>query len=225
MVLAGNYNEKIGSHNFERKPTALVYYPPDVIHSEEHFKNGRHFLVEIDFDGLNRVRDYGAKLDEPFFLNSNSSFELALRMYKEFSDRDELSALALESLSTELLIAASRLNSGRSEQRPPRWLKRVKEYLDEYYCKPPGLSELATAVDVHPTHLARVFRKFEHCTAGDYVRRVRISKARERMLATNLPLVDIALETGFSDQAHFSRSFKRETGMTPSEFRKMFNPR
>ena len=225
LVIAGNYDERIGSRKFERKPASLVYYPPDVTHAEEHLSNGRHFLVEIDSKGLDRVREYGAQLDEPAFLSSRSSFNLAIKMYQEFGERDELSPLVLESISTELLIAASRQMPGESDQKPPRWLERVKEYLDEYYCEPPGLNELARAADVHPTHLARVFRKFEKCTAGDYVRKVRIRNARKMILATELPLVNIALETGFSDQAHFSRSFKRETGMTPSQFRKTFAPR
>ncbi|MDH3493756.1 MAG: AraC family transcriptional regulator [Acidobacteriota bacterium] len=222
LVLAGNYNETIGSQNFERQPMALVYYPPDVSHSEEHFKNGRHFLVEFDFECLDRVRNYGATLDRPLFLNARPSLEIALRMYKEFSNRDDLSALALESIAMELLIATSRQKPGKSDQEPPKWLKRAKEYLDEYYREAPGLTELAAAVEVHPTHLARVFRKFEDCTAGDYLRNVRIRKARHELLSTKTPLVDIALDTGFSDQAHFSRSFKKATGMTPSKFRSTF---
>jgi AraC-like DNA-binding protein len=46
FVLAGNYKEKIAGRWFERAPAALVYYPPDVSHGEEHFTSGRH-LVEI----------------------------------------------------------------------------------------------------------------------------------------------------------------------------------
>src|SRR6185295_5839731 len=62
FVLAGSYAESIAGKLFEREPTALVYYPPDVSHGEEHFSHGRHFLVEIDFKALDKVRDYGARL-------------------------------------------------------------------------------------------------------------------------------------------------------------------
>jgi AraC family transcriptional regulator len=105
------------------------------------------------------------------------------------------------------------------------WLKRVKDYLTENFSEPPRLTQLAAAVDVHPTHLARVFRQFERCTVGDYVREVRINYARQRMLASNEPLVEIALAAGFADQTHFTRSFKRVTGMTPTEFRLIFAAR
>jgi len=225
FVLAGNYTEQIAGRNFERAPAALVYYPPDVSHGEEHFTPGRHFLVEIDLRGLQTVRDYGARLCEPILLHGDSSLWLAHRMYKEFTDRDEFSPMALESISMELMIAASRRDNRGAERTPPAWLKRVKEFLRENFSDPPSLNELARAADVHPTHLARVFRQFESCTVGDYIREVRINYARQRMLTSNDSLVEIALAAGFSDQTHFTRSFKRITGMTPTEFRRLFTVR
>lgn len=225
FVLAGNYNEKIGGVSFERGPATLVFYPPDVIHGEEHFANGRHFLVEVDYKGLDKVRDYGAVLSAPVLMGGDTSVWLAARMYREFTERDGFSALVLESISTELLVAASRRPGGRGERKPPPWLERVKEFLRENFSEPPGLDELAGAVGVHPTHLARVFRQFERCTVGDYVREARINYARQRMVGSNEPLVEIALAAGFADQTHFTRSFKRVTGMTPSEFRRIFASR
>ena len=222
FVLTGNYNEKIAGTVFERAPAALVYYPPDVSHAEEHSTLGRHFLVEIDFNSLETVRDYGARLNEPVLLGGDSSLWLANRMYKEFSSRDQFSSLALQSLTTELLIAASRQDQPRPERNSPLWLDRVKECLRENFSQPPTLNELAHAANVHPTHLARVFRQFERRTVGDYIREVRINYARERMLHSADPLVDIALEAGFADQTHFTRSFKRVTGMTPTEYRRLF---
>lgn len=225
FVLSGRYAEKIGKKGFERKPTALVYYPPDVSHAEEHHTNGRHFLVEIDNAGLDKVREYGVRLDEPVILGGAHSLWLATRMYKEFTERDRFSALALESITTELLIAASRKNAIKTDNKPPRWLQKVIEYLHENFSNSIGLNELAKIAEVHPTHLARVFRQFERCTAGDYLRKTRIKKAQQKMLYSNNSLVEIALDTGFSDQSHFTRSFKSITGMTPTEYRQIFKSR
>jgi AraC family transcriptional regulator len=222
LVLAGNYSEKIGAREFERTPAALVYYPPEVSHAERHLTDGRHFLVEIDFKSLEKVREYGAKLREPVFLRNRFAALLASRMYEEFCRRDVFSALALESISTELLISASRQNLQTAERRPPRWLASVKEILHENFSGSLRLDELAKAVGVHPTHLARVFRQFENCTVGDYIRRIRIEQARQKMIFSKASLVEIALETGFADQTHFTRTFKNLTGTTPTEFRRMF---
>ena len=225
FVLAGNYSEKIGRTSFERAPADLVYYPPDVSHGEEHFSNGRHFLVEVDAPSLEMFTNYGVCLREPALLDTGASHWLANRMYKEFCERDEFSPIALESIATELLIAAARKDRRGGERTPPPWLARLKEYLRENFSEPPELTELAKAVDVHPTHLARVFRQFERCTVGDFIRELRIDYARRRLLETTDPLVEIALDAGFADQTHFTRSFKRVTSMTPSEFRRLFGPR
>lgn len=222
LVLAGNYHERIGAAEFEREPAALVYYPPDVSHAEEHASSGRHFLVEIDLAGLERVREYGARLQDPVQLGAEDALWLATRMYREFSERDQFSALALESISIELLVAASRRQTASKERKPPVWLERVKEYLRENFTEPPKLSELAAAVGVHPTHLARVFRQFENCTVGDYLRRVRVENAQRKLLASDISLVEIGLASGFADQAHFNRSFRRVTGLTPAGFRRVF---
>ena len=128
-------------------------------------------------------------------------------------------------MSTTPLIAASRRDKRKTERNPPAWLGRLKEFLRENFSEPPGLNELAKAVDVHPTHLARVFRQYERCTVGDYIREVRVDYAHRRLLTSNEPLIEIALAAGFADQTHFTRSFKRVTGMTPAEYRRLFASR
>lgn len=225
FVLTGNYAERIGRCDFERKPTALVYYPPDVSHAEDHRSKGRHFLVEIDSNGLDRVCDYGVRLNEPVILGGQNSLFLATRMYREFNRRDRFSSLALESIATELLVDASRETTKRSERISPRWFETIREYLHENYSESIGLNKLAGIAGVHPTHLARVFRQFENCTAGEYVRKIRIEKARSRMICSKDSLVAIALDTGFSDQSHFTRSFKNIIGITPTEYRRTFKSR
>jgi AraC family transcriptional regulator len=222
FVLSGTYQEQIERQTDERTPTALVYYPPDISHAEQHHSNGKHFLVEIDNSQLDRMRDFGAMLDEPLALSGSESFARAARMYREFCERDSFTALALESLTTELLIHASRQNVQIEERRRPLWLKKTKEMLRENFSEPLTLSDLAEFVGIHPTHLARAFRQFEDCTVGEYVRRLRVEKARQAILLTDESLVEIALRTGFADQTHFSRTFKNLTGMSPNEFRRTF---
>ena len=225
FVLAGSYQENLAGRTFAREPATLVFYPPDTSHGEEHFSDGRHFLVEIDCRNLDRVREYGALLNEPVSFSGDAPLWLAARMYHEFTTRDGFSGLVLESIATELMVHASRRHGNQGERTPPRWLKYVKEFLTENFAEPPRLTEIAAAAGVHPTHLARAFRQFAGCTIGDYVRTARITFARRRMLESADPLVEIALAAGFADQTHFTRSFKRVTGMTPTQFRSVFASR
>ncbi len=224
FVLEGSYDESIGQRTDERRPSAIIFYPPDVTHSETHREAGRHFLIEIDAWRIDSLQKRGARLQSPATMREGDDCWIAARLYREFSAPDEFSSLALEGLGLEMLARAAR--SGKtSERKAPRWLAQAKEFLRADISSPASLSALASMVGVHPVHLARVFRQFEHCTIGEYVRRLRIEYACRLMTTSDAPLVDIALAAGFADQTHFSRCFKRVTGMTPGQFRALMGGR
>ena len=73
-------------------------------------------------------------------------------------------------------------------------------------------------------HLPRVFRRWKRQGIGEYVHRLRIRAACEQMLRPETPIADIGLANGFADQSHFTRSFRRVTGMSPARFRGMVAP-
>ena len=110
-----------------------------------------------------------------------------------------------------------------AERKPPRGCCESKVSARKF-SEPPSLMNWQGSR--HPSDPPRArLRQFERCTVGDYVREVRIEYTRQRMLGTSEALVDIALAAGFADQTHFTRSFKRVTGMTPAEFRRIFAQR
>ena len=78
------------------------------------------------------------------------------------------------------------------------------------------VSDLASAVRLSPSHFARAFKRTTGCSPHHYLLRRRIECAKERMRTTGEPLAQIALAYGFSDQAHFTRCFKRHEGETPT---------
>jgi AraC family transcriptional regulator len=73
---------------------------------------------------------------------------------------------------------------------------------------------------VHPGYLASAFRRHFGCTIGEFVRRQRIALACRALTDGDAPLADVAIEAGFADQSHFTRTFKRQLGMTPAAYRK-----
>ena len=110
---------------------------------------------------------------------------------------------------------------GRSVRAPglAAWLARVVEKLTEEFTENFSTDELATEARVHPVHLAAVFRQFHGETMGEYVQKIRVAHASRLLLDKEIPLSEIAYSTGFSDQSHFTRIFKRFVGVTPGVFR------
>jgi AraC family transcriptional regulator len=67
--------------------------------------------------------------------------------------------------------------------------------------------------------MARVFRRHNGCSPGEYLRRIRVRRACRLLADTDRPLSAIAYDTGYADQSHFTRHFKRAMGVTPGEYR------
>src|SRR5207247_1633020 len=144
---------------------------------------------------------------------------LGHHIYREFSNGDPFSPLAIEGLILEVLAEESRASVHDAASDLPGWLRQARDLVHDGFCGPLTLSSLAQTVGVHPSHLARTFRQHFHRSIGAYVRHLRIERASREIADTNAPLSAIGLRTGFFDQSHFSKVFKQHMGMTPTQFR------
>lgn len=187
-------------------------------HSDEFDNEVQCLLVEIAPQRLERLRE-ALILDDPVFLNGGFPAWLMMRLYDEASQIDEASSLAIEGLALEILAEWSRQGTAVAQPRFPRWLKQARELLHAQFPEKLTHDAVANAVGVHPVHLANVFRQHYQCTIGEYVRRLRIEHACRELASSHASLVEIALASGFSDQSHFCKVFKRIAGMTPTQFR------
>ncbi len=102
-------------------------------------------------------------------------------------------------------------------------LRRVEEYIQANLDSTLDIDELASLIRMSPSHFTRSFSKTVGLTPHRYVIQCRVEKARELLTATSLPLTEIALTTGFSDQSHFSRRFQELTGFPPGAYRRIDN--
>lgn len=219
FVITGSFSERYESHSRSCRPSTLVFHPAGETHSDYFHTGARCFNVQLESGWLERIRQHSSVINAPAdFCDERLSF-LAGRLHREFSEMDDFSALAMEGLTLEIVAETSRRAANKSGTRPPRWLRKAREILDERFEENLSLVALSEAVSVHPVHLAREFRRFYHCTAGEYARVRRIEFARRQLVSTNLSFCDIALACGFFDQSHFARAFKKFTGLTPTEYR------
>jgi len=121
-----------------------------------------------------------------------------------------------------LLNAISKLIKEKSNyKKTPAWAKELKEILQDHIDTSLSLKEISKDVNKHPSYLSSQFSKyFDNLSFGEYIRKLRIEKAIELIKTSNYSLTQITYLTGFSDQSHFIRIFKKHTGKNPSTFRK-----
>lgn len=108
-----------------------------------------------------------------------------------------------------------------AESGIPDWLSTVREALDDRLHDGIGVRELAEAVGVHPVSVSRAFRRHYGVTVTEYRRRERVRRAAAAIERASRPLSSIAYATGHADQPHLCREFRRLTGLTPTEFRRL----
>jgi YesN/AraC family two-component response regulator len=105
-----------------------------------------------------------------------------------------------------------------------RSVRKAMVYLHDHFMEPISLEDTARHVNMSKEYLARCFRQEMGITLVTYLNRFRVHHARELLNAGNNNLTEVALESGFSSSAYFSRVFKHEVGMRPSDYLKMKNP-
>lgn len=99
-------------------------------------------------------------------------------------------------------------------------IKRVCGYIANNYSENLTLNQLSKIACLSPFHFQRVFTKIMGISAHDYLTHYRISESK-RMLLKSKDIADIAIETGFVDQSHFSRIFKKTVGIPPGKYIKI----
>ncbi|MCU0240029.1 MAG: AraC family transcriptional regulator [Pyrinomonadaceae bacterium] len=100
-----------------------------------------------------------------------------------------------------------------------RKLRLVKEFINDNLDQDLTLTEIAEVADLSHFHFARAFRKSTNVTPQQYIVNCRIEKAKELLIKSNLPIVEVGFQTGFKNQSHFTTLFRKITSFTPKIWR------
>jgi len=220
-VTGGAMTEERGRRSLLCEPGSMIYQPPDEPHGHRFQRTGGScFILQFGDPWVRRMGELEVlKPSVPLDLRRSRGNWILGRIQEEFTAADAAAELAIEGLAVVLLGELQRAGERGREGARPGWLIRALEILHASLDETPPLAEIAARVGVHPVHLSRTFRRFHGCTMGAYLRGLRVQRAAEALRSTQRPISAIALEAGFSDQAHFSRVFKQLMGETPARYR------
>ncbi|HUE91746.1 AraC family transcriptional regulator [Pseudomonas sp.] len=156
-------------------------------------------------------------------LNPLDDGAVALGLARLAAAFEQADVLALES---ELLVLLERvflrhggLPAAQAARRDGGVILALRDYLEAHYAEAVSLEQLGQQLQRHPRHLIEAFRRVYGVPPHTYLLQRRVREAKRRLLAGEA-VVAVALDLGFYDQAHFSTTFKRFTGVSPGLFRR-----
>lgn len=169
-----------------------------------------YIFVDVILATAKLVNELGGEIDR--ILPELSSIETILSNVKSV---EQLRDQAYKIISIGLAYRDSQPND-----QHVHLLRQAKEYIESHYADPNlSLNDVAAQVSLSASHFSAVFSQETSQTFKEYLTEVRITRAKELLRMTTLRSADIAYQVGYNDPHYFSSVFKKNTGMSPIEFR------
>lgn len=217
-VLDGNMSDVNHKGRTKVPVGGLMFYNWQEPHlNEKKSTLGRGFHLELD-----RLWFDHHKLDINLWEGSQKVehpelHHLVGKIYAEFRNKDLYSKVSIELLLLQLCEQMDQTNAPAYKSIPP-WIKVLQEIVHHSNEKL-SLHYLSDQLGVHPVHISRSIPLYLNQSLGEYIRGQKIKRSMGYLVNPTLSLTQIAYECGFSDQSHFTRTFKNYFGCTPGAYR------
>jgi AraC family transcriptional regulator len=219
LLLEGAYEERGAGFDLRYEPYTLVFHAAGTPHEDRMLGPCRFFAVDLLPHWESVIAELGGARAHVFELAGGDPVWLVLRLYREFLARADAAEATVEALTYELCAHVAARSA--EELHEPAWLAQADAAVHEEFRQPLDLRRLALTIGVHPTHLCRAFRRFRGHTISDAVIGARVQFVARRLAESGESLASIAAEAGFTDQSHMTRTFKRVTGSSPGDHRRV----
>lgn len=223
----------------------LVVFHPQTVHSiyPNDDRYCKYAVLKFDVNRLNMSNSYSPKLsyilaaakDDPCadFLFDNSELnaiaiqEIFMSCIHEIDEKNYGYDLIIQANLSTLLVELIRIwrKKGLDTDHisvshvEAESIHTITEYIDSHFSEPLKVQLLADKCGMSYSYFARLFRQLYGQSCKEYIEFIRICKAEDMLLFTNLDLSYISQETGFSDCSHLIKTFKKLKGITPKQFR------
>jgi YesN/AraC family two-component response regulator len=161
--------------------------------------------------------------NEVFILSNCLGIESELKEMHEININDhEEQALLRSALMKKILVKIIIKNKTLSDtNKTAKLIQNIKDYIYKNSDKKLTNMSVANHFGYHPYYLNNLFSSYENITLHNYINKIRIITAKEKLSLTDKPISVISCEMGFADCSYFSAFFRKTTGTTPKEYRNL----
>lgn len=205
----------------------LVIVSPNLEHTEKSYASHPMEYIVLGIEGItfqssgpgdgHLIYNYRRDPDVPMLLNL---------LLKEAQREQEGSGLVCQNLLEVLLIHIFRMQkvlpAPFCATKMTKECGLIKRYLDSNFSETITLDQLASLAHMNKYYLVHAFTRHTGLSPISYLNMKRLETSRELLSTTNYPIASVASLVGFSSQSYFAQVFKKETGMTPAQYRKSY---
>lgn len=210
FIIKGGNLEQRKHREQQACPGSVLLYNSGELHRNTHTQHpSKNINLEIEDAFLKKYQlSFNIQLNDPGLRPA------IIRIWQETKINDSCSLPSIQATVLQLLTTAA----GGST---PPWVSQLRALLHDCWNDTFSLQQLADTLQVHPVTISKHFPRYFSCTLGEYMRKVKIDRSLALVRQPDRPLTGIAYECGFSDQSHFTRTFKACTGLLPGQYRKL----
>lgn len=203
----------------------LFLIPPNTDNKYKPVKDNPWSYCWIGLNGIivkNILENCG--FDKKNIIINDMNDERILHFFKEIYDNCE-SNLHLNALGNLFLLFnyLSLKNTNFLEEdlsHSKIYLKNILNYIHENYQNDIKISKISTNMNIDRTYIYKLFKKYLNTSPQQYILNYRIEKAKILLKKSNLTILQISEKLGFNTSTYFIKKFKKEVGLSPSEYRK-----
>jgi len=222
-----------GKVQFQFNGTPYIFTPGKVVHggakmrlAQKMFGNTNWEYILVLYRICNAELEESSLSHQHFELSTGQSprlIELIMRLWHVYNQPGGISMFQTEMLFRDvlneaLLCVVNRQNSYESQTL----FEQVTNYIHQYYYQSLTVASLAEQYNVNRNRLSYVFRRHAGMGPAEYLIKYRINMAQEMLFTSDTPVQQIAQTVGIADPFYFSRVFKKQLGISPTEYREKF---
>lgn len=245
IPLENDYYVTMNNVHYTLHPGDIFIIPPCELHSIDAPPTGHRLLLLFDFGEFESIHNFSmiqSYFSGPVLINAElnpalyrQECELISLICKDYFGEDSLRDTAISARLLTFFVNYARYSSSvielngysRSNRTKQRELEKcfsmVYDYIDAHICDDLTLETVAKVACFSKYHFSRIFKEYSGLSFYDYVRKQKVKHAAELLLQPELPIINIALQTGFANLTTFNRTFKAVNGCTPTAYRKLFD--
>lgn len=227
LVTGGKGWLTLAGSNFKLQPGSVFTYGPGIPHRIRTSPRSRIAKYFVDFCGTGAgtmLAAAGLALGNCTRVFPHAEVQVVFNeLLRDGARNDRLAASLCEAWLRGLALRIAASSVAEPEGKATSWAtyRRCVAFIESNAARVHSQQQLAEECGVAPAYLCRLFKRYGRRTPYQYLTGARMNLAAERLLDKSIPVQQVAEEMGFSDPFHFSRAFKANYGVSPSQFRSL----